>query len=394
MNEGWDPAALDPEGVNSQRESQRIDYFFTWRDTASAIPWTSADDVVDSAVVVLAVDVQGGRVTRYSREFRRPENFDGVSLPPLWAGANGIFISAAIVLAFAMALAPKRRRLVRWRPALIATTIVLVLSAVAGLDALVGGFHDSSTATFGSYVVAQVGAMLGVGLFLGIFFVMLAMAATTLARDVYPAAVAAYEHLMTGRWQPRAVGPIVGVGYVIGFALIGVVGLTEVALGPLSTSSDFGELGWLAYTDESIPFLAMPASSAIGGIAASLAILLALSLGRHLFKSTLMAVAVPTVLIPLLSTPLILNGKPDVLIIGTMALAGMLTVWRFGVVAGVVAFTVLDGADNFHLMASGDGFYVTSGILAWVLLLLPGAVAAIAYLRAGPAPSPVAVVRN
>ena len=85
----------------------------------------------------------------------------------------------------------------------------------------------------------------------------------------------------------------------------------------------------------------------------------------------------------MLTLPVIIAGQPAPIGVALVILGVMLTVHRFGVLAGAVAISLMMATPGLHLIASGEGPYVASGVVAWGLILLPGALAAFHYARSG-----------
>ncbi len=388
VRQQWDPVTLELRAARSQRESQRTDHFFTWRDRAHAIPWTSDDGEVDSAFVELSVDVSGDRVTRYQRELQRPVDFSTTSVSNTIGIIIALLILGVTVYGFGLALAQKRRRFVRWRPAVIITCIVMVLSVATWVNGIPAGLHSGDNASVGAYIL-QDGAndLLGL-LFIGVGLVMLAMGAVALARDVFPAHAAAWEKLMSGRSQLQTLGPVVLGGYLAGFLMVALGDMANLLVWPLAKTTFTGESGYLENVTDLAPFLDVSAGSAAIGIPMALAALYALALGRHLFKSTTAAVVAPTVIILLVSLPIIISGETGPIGGALAVLVLVLAVLRFGVLAGAIAATLMVAESGLDLIASGQGSYVASGLIGWVLLLLPGVIVGVAYVRGRPVTLP------
>jgi serine/threonine-protein kinase len=380
-NDGWDPTSFELRAARSQREAQRIDHFFTWRDRGTTIARTPNDGAPDSAFVEFSVDVSGDRVTSYRREFQLPGSFDTTDVPPVVIGIFAVLVAGCVVYGFALVFAPRRRRLARWRPAIMATGIVLILSLILWVNSIPGNLHSNSSGTVVEFFVVTGWIAVFLGLLIGVAVVMLMMGSMALSRDVFPAHTAEWEGVLSRRWNPRPIAQAVLAGYLVGLAIMAGYGVFNAVLRMLFNTKQAGEAGYLDHVGELAPVISLTSFPVLTGMLTAPALLFLLAMGRHLFKPKAVAIAIPIVLFALLFLPSVFTGQIESLgaILGCVAMT--LTVYRLGVLAGAVAMAIIGTDSGLHLIASGQGTYVASGILSLILLLAPGVIAAVAYTR-------------
>lgn len=322
----------------------------------------------------------------YEKSLNLPDDYERSrgSLVSFEVAGTVILIFGTFVAAFALVMAPRRRRLTRWRPALVLTGLMLTLFLVNQINKVGVIVHGYDTDTpWLMFLLTELLLRAGVlGLFTGVAIVVGAAASLSLGREVLPSIIFGFEDLLRGRNRLADVLQATLAGYLLGFLAIGAEGLIWAAVRPLSESSFSGATGFMEYLDAGVPLVSLVTGAAAAAPAGALAILFLVAVGKRYLKSTTASLAIFAVIALLLAIPSIASGSVGVvsliLIVWILAL-GLL---RFGLVACTVALYLFVLSGAFDLLRAGQTVFAVNGTLAVVFMFVPGFVVWLAHRRA------------
>ncbi len=382
---GWTSAELSELSAQSEQRPERTDHRFEWQVVGSEITWNPDDPDAGVGTIRVSVDVMGDRVAGYEKFLKLPDDYERSrdSFGFLEEAGLLVLIFGSFVAALALVMAPRRRRLNRWRPALVLTGLTLTLSLVGWINRFGDIVYRYDTDTpWLMFLWAELFDLAFVGLFLGVGVVVGAAASLSLGREVFPSIIFGFEDLLRGRNRLAEVVQPTAAGYLLGLLTIAASGLAEAAVRPLSAHSFSGAEGYMQYLGATVPVISTFSNAMVTAPAAALGVLLLVGVGKRYLRSTYAALTLFTIIAVLFEIPSIAGGSLDVVPVILVVWILALGLLRFGLVACTVAvyLFVLSGA--FDLVRAGQTAFVVHGALAVALMCVPGFVVWLAHRRA------------
>ena len=378
---GWSPESLSLISDSTVRHGARTDHVLRWRRAGVALPWRGAD----TATAQLVTTVAGSRLTSYRQRLDVPASYTR----EFASGSTGVvtrlvalLILALALYAIALAIGRQRSDTLQWSMAqrtTLALTLVLAPQLVLVLVRTLsrGGAGESTAVRDGAVFGEMLGNGIALALGMGCFMMALAVA-ESLTHQHRPQTYAGLRELSRGRpFVPEVVTAAAwGIPAGVIFATLPLLGQwAEARLG-----WDVYETGVSSVFDYSFPVIRLLMMWALGA-AAGTVLLYLVALPRQWRLPLAAAVALPGLL------ALGAVGENRASILTALALgAGFALVawtgWRQGVLAAAVALAVgfmLPVA--IHLLRSGSGEFVSSGVIGLALAAAPAVLAIVAYRK-------------
>lgn len=378
---GVDLGAYALVDAATETRRDRVDHSFVWK---------RQDFAAGEADLRLRVDVQGDRVGVYRPFLKVPEAFErefarersqGQLLTVASFGLSLLLVISALVV-FMLRF---RRDDLRWRFALTAAGVVLVLNLLGTLNAL--PLFGASYPTLVDYPVFLASVLLGtlvVALVIGLVILLTGGAGESLARELYPRAVQAL-HDAFARRPTRALAVATLRGYAVGYAFLGylvvfyLVGASAFGIW-LPARSPY-ENALATYAPFLFPLLA--------GLSAAVTEeftyrLFAVSLLKRYLRWTVLALLLPAAVWAFAHStyqvfPVYVRGIE--LTIAGIALGYAFL--RFGIWSVLVAHYVVNASIvGLPLLRSDSPYFIVSGAVVLLLALLPALPALLAWRRA------------
>ena len=369
---GWSLAVVERVRDSTITRKHRVDHQFRWRKRADAIRWRGTD----SAFVEIRAGVSGAAVTDYSLGLKVPDSYAAATDTGTASKViTGLGVTAAIVLVgFAFALGTTRQRVdeLQWSTAgrLLGVAVLLLVPLVipSVINSAVGGA--------GAILSFLIGCVFSAAIFAAVLFI--AVVGESLAKERHPSAVQGLVELARGRSLPPEALTGTLWGYVFGGMIVGASALIQYAAAKVfhdptvsGTVRDAFGLRW-----PSTYALLMLA----GGIIASFMVLYAVALFSRWRVTSALALVLPALIFVAITIVTLHVGQSVVGGVQMVILA--FVVWRYGYVAGVIAFWLPDVlTDGVAFLISGGSEFVTAGVITLTLALVPLVVAAVAYRR-------------
>jgi len=293
-----DLATLVDLGASTSTLENRTRHQFNWRIPELDIPWTSASGDTEQGVGHIHVRVDGDRVDMYQNHFDRPEG--AVRARAGSSAVFGVLLGIVSFLVFGASIwvlvvtARKETGTIRWNRALVAGGAI-GLAGTFGVVAMMWSEQWMAIAT--TAPLFSVWVLLG---FMSVFFFLmiggtsfvLIAVGEVLSRRYYPRTLEAWDELWAGHWRARVVSGDLVHGAFLGGVLLGLSGLSSLAVANFSGA--FGITWPDAVQNLDVPLAAV--TIALMSLADELTIVLgtlaAIVILRRYLKSSAVAIVV------------------------------------------------------------------------------------------------------
>lgn len=378
------------EDESTKAREQRIDHTFTWERVGSEIEWRPEDPEAGVGSERLSVGVAGSTVGSFRRFLRVPEKFERELSKATSRGTLLSLVSFGLMLLLVIAAAVigvRRHKddRVRWRPALLLGGVVLAAVVLAGVLQLPLQMATYPTdMSFTTYLGIVGVVTLIVGVFWALAVWVSGASGESLAEEAYPRGLRGLKDWFAGRWVTERAsrevlqGVAVGLGtlgFLTGFYLVGqeFFGVWRPADTPHSQMLSM-YLPWL-----------FPLAVSVKAAVSEEAIfrLFGVSVTKRYLKYTVLALLLPAVIWAFAHStytvfPVYVRGIE-------LTIVGVAFGWvfiRYGLLTMLMAHYVIDGVLlSMPLLRAGGGSYVTTGVVALLVVALPLAVPLIHHLR-------------
>lgn len=377
---GLDLSLYERVETSTKKQTNRTDFHFEWKLKEYEITWKEEDPEAGTGMIRLVVNVQGDEVGYFIRYFKAPELFAREYQKTVAEGTLLSIISLVLMILIGVAalvvfIIKYKQGAIRWRFALVAGLLILVLYLLNSINSfpLVKSGYPTNI-DFGVFI----GIMMAVSVLVAVIYCALILftgaSGEALTGEVYPNSLRTLEEIVQGRVFTRSFFFASVRGYALGFFILGFVTLFYIvgrrflgvfvqAEGPYSNM-----LGMY------LPWLVPLSISLMAAVSEEFVFrFFSISFLKRYLKWTVAALIIPAViwafghsLSPIF--PVYVRGI-EVTILGIIF--GLFFI-RFNLMTCIVAHYAVDAiAIGLPLLRSGNAYYIFSGVVVCLLAAVP-----------------------